>query len=137
MKVLKSLLATLFLLVFGAWALPLSTDSTVTLTSTETIVPVPLVTSTGARQTNVVLPKMTSSTISVTAQAIMTLPPQPLESSTSSFTGKCEYSFCDQGTDVCFYWAGVTSWDVSRGPLPGVIPTMLGPCETGVATTRL
>ncbi|KAI0902140.1 hypothetical protein F4806DRAFT_490612 [Annulohypoxylon nitens] len=137
MKALHSILTTLSLLAFGTWALPLSTDSAVTLTLTETVVPVPLATSSSPRQTNFVLPKTTSSTVSVTAQAIMTLPPQPLESTTTSFTGKCEYSFCNQGTNICFYWAGVTSWDVSRGPLPGEIPTMLGPCETEVATTQL
>ncbi|KAI1432349.1 hypothetical protein GGR50DRAFT_615407 [Xylaria sp. CBS 124048] len=51
-------------------------------------------------------------------------------SSTSSFdTAICEDMFCNtEGNRVCIYWAGFTSWDVSRGPIPGEIPTVLGKC---------
>ncbi|KAI0887513.1 uncharacterized protein GGS22DRAFT_157340 [Annulohypoxylon maeteangense] len=66
----------------------------------------------------------------------MTLPPTQLDPSTASFTGKCDYTSCYEGTIVCFYFAGFTSYDVSRGPLPGEIATMLGPCDDGMATTQ-
>ncbi|KAI0382955.1 hypothetical protein F5Y04DRAFT_36082 [Hypomontagnella monticulosa] len=57
-------------------------------------------------------------------------PPEPVS---SSFTGRCDYSFCNtDGNNVCFYWAGYTSWDVSRGPIPGEVPTVLGPCTDGL-----
>ncbi|KAI1460610.1 hypothetical protein F4805DRAFT_369262 [Annulohypoxylon moriforme] len=128
------LLTTLTLLTCETWALPYSinTDPTVTLATTESVIPTPLIT-TSAPQTTIALAKRTSSTESVTAQPIMTLPPSMLEDLTTTFVGRCDYSFCNQGTKVCFYWAGVTSWDVSRGPLPGEIPTMLGPCDNGTA----
>ncbi|KAI5868141.1 hypothetical protein GGS23DRAFT_13746 [Durotheca rogersii] len=62
-------------------------------------------------------------------------PPLPPASSVSaapdpSFSRHCDYRFCTEGKDICFYWAGYTSWDVSRGPIPGEIPTVLGPCST-------
>ncbi|KAI1425987.1 hypothetical protein F5Y12DRAFT_794933 [Xylaria sp. FL1777] len=50
--------------------------------------------------------------------------------STSTFNEAiCDDIFCNtEGNRVCIYWAGVTSWDVSRGPMPGERPTVLGPC---------
>ncbi|GAP89225.1 hypothetical protein SAMD00023353_1200550 [Rosellinia necatrix] len=53
--------------------------------------------------------------------------------STSSFDeALCDDIFCNtEGNKVCIYWAGYTSYDVSRGPLPGEQPTVLGPCEPG------
>ncbi|KAI1213098.1 uncharacterized protein F4807DRAFT_457183 [Annulohypoxylon truncatum] len=157
MKALHSFLGALTLLAFKARALPYPadpTDFTVTSTKTATAMSIPVLTSPGphsiiiisssnAKPTTITLaqaqaqatPSPTATESSVTAEPIMTLPPQVLDSSTTtSFTGRCEYSFCYQGTNVCFYWAGVTSWDVSRGPLPGEIPTMLGPCESVVTT---
>ncbi|KAI1640222.1 hypothetical protein F4809DRAFT_591963 [Biscogniauxia mediterranea] len=48
--------------------------------------------------------------------------------STSTFTGYCDYRYCVDGTSICIYWAGYTSWDVSLGPIPGEIPTAIGTC---------
>ncbi|KAI0597663.1 hypothetical protein F4775DRAFT_593132 [Biscogniauxia sp. FL1348] len=48
--------------------------------------------------------------------------------STSTFTGYCDYRYCASGTSICIYWAGYTSWDVSLGPIPGEIPTAIGTC---------
>ncbi|KAI1417726.1 hypothetical protein F5Y13DRAFT_185058 [Hypoxylon sp. FL1857] len=69
----------------------------------------------------------------VTSPPTTTSPPSAPDSTTSTFTGHCDYSYCNTlGSNVCFYWAGYTSWDVSRGPIPGEIPTVLGPCSTGI-----
>ncbi|KAI1085826.1 hypothetical protein F5B20DRAFT_575328 [Whalleya microplaca] len=51
--------------------------------------------------------------------------------SSSSFTSSCDYRFCTESRDVCFYWGGYTSWDVSRGPIPGEVVTILGSCTDG------
>ncbi|ODA82868.1 hypothetical protein RJ55_01377 [Drechmeria coniospora] len=40
----------------------------------------------------------------------------------------CDYSYCDGSTSWCFYWAGVTSYDPFRGPVPGETRVELGPC---------
>ncbi|KAI2465521.1 hypothetical protein F4781DRAFT_20922 [Annulohypoxylon bovei var. microspora] len=130
MKPLHGLLAALTLLTSGAWALP---QQVVTVTITDEVIPIPSTTDNSPESTTALI-VITSSTRSNTIPPITTLPPSIFEPSTSSFTGKCEYSYCYEGTNVCFYWAGVTSWDVSRGPLPGEIPTMLGPCESELAT---
>ncbi|KAI1131528.1 hypothetical protein F5Y10DRAFT_286448 [Nemania abortiva] len=49
---------------------------------------------------------------------------------TSSFNNDlCDEIFCNtDGNKVCIYWAGVTSWDISLGPLPGERPTIIGTC---------
>jgi hypothetical protein len=40
----------------------------------------------------------------------------------------CHYKYCDGMTSWCFYWAGVTTYDLSLGPLPGETRTPLGHC---------
>jgi hypothetical protein len=40
----------------------------------------------------------------------------------------CHYEYCDGKTSWCFYWAGVTTYDVTLGPLPGETRTPLGHC---------
>ncbi|KFH47958.1 hypothetical protein ACRE_012550 [Hapsidospora chrysogenum ATCC 11550] len=40
----------------------------------------------------------------------------------------CDLNFCDGKTSWCFYWAGVTSWDPTHGPIPGESLTAIGPC---------
>ncbi|KAG5925580.1 hypothetical protein E4U42_004159 [Claviceps africana] len=41
----------------------------------------------------------------------------------------CDYAFCDEnGSSWCFYWRGVTTWDASRGVLPGETRVPLGTC---------
>ncbi|KAI1104643.1 hypothetical protein F4804DRAFT_306346 [Jackrogersella minutella] len=124
MKVLRSLLATLTLLASTAWAIP-HTHINVTVH-----IPIPIGV---GRSSTITAPqtKTARSTEAVTLIPITVLGPPAVDSSTSSFTGQCDYSYCDeQGDNVCFYWAGVTSWDVSLGPIPGEIPTTLGPCST-------
>ncbi|KAI5928378.1 hypothetical protein F4810DRAFT_705318 [Camillea tinctor] len=55
-------------------------------------------------------------------------PPPTTSAPASTFTGYCDYNYCQNGTSICFYWAGYTSWDVSLGPIPGEIPTSIGTC---------
>jgi hypothetical protein len=47
----------------------------------------------------------------------------------------CHYRYCESSTSWCYYWAGVTGYDVSLGPLPGETRTALGVCDpaTGAA----
>ncbi|KAJ8119691.1 hypothetical protein ONZ43_g3414 [Nemania bipapillata] len=49
---------------------------------------------------------------------------------TSSFSDElCDDIFCNtDGNKICIYWAGVTSWDVSLGAMPGEQPTIIGTC---------
>lgn len=62
-----------------------------------------------------------------TTLATITSPASP---SISIFnTGTCDDMYCNsEGGLVCIYWAGVTSWDISLGPIPGEIPTVVGTC---------
>ncbi|RCI10314.1 hypothetical protein L249_8441 [Ophiocordyceps polyrhachis-furcata BCC 54312] len=48
----------------------------------------------------------------------------------------CDYSYCDGSSSWCFYWAGITSYDVSRGPVPGETRVGLGPCGVTATTSR-
>ncbi|KAK1637293.1 hypothetical protein BDP81DRAFT_393966 [Colletotrichum phormii] len=41
----------------------------------------------------------------------------------------CKYKYCDRNTQYCMYWAGVTGWDPSLGPIPGMTRTSLGACQ--------
>lgn len=45
-------------------------------------------------------------------------------------TYSCDIRYCRDGTQFCEYWAGITGWDVSEGPIPGETITALGPCES-------
>ncbi|KAI0460460.1 hypothetical protein F5B21DRAFT_9207 [Xylaria acuta] len=51
-------------------------------------------------------------------------------SSTSAFDNAiCDDIFCNtDGNKICIYWGGMTSWDVSLGPIPGERPTIIGTC---------
>ncbi|RDA92215.1 hypothetical protein CP533_5711 [Ophiocordyceps camponoti-saundersi (nom. inval.)] len=46
----------------------------------------------------------------------------------------CDYSYCDGSSSWCFYWAGITSYDVSRGPVPGETRVPIGPCGAAAST---
>ncbi|KAK1981350.1 hypothetical protein LZ30DRAFT_689247 [Colletotrichum cereale] len=41
----------------------------------------------------------------------------------------CKYKYCDDHTQYCMYWAGVTGWNPSLGPVPGMTRTGLGVCQ--------
>ncbi|KAF4887679.1 hypothetical protein CGCF415_v014754 [Colletotrichum fructicola] len=47
---------------------------------------------------------------------------------------KCDHQWCQDGASMCAYWAGVTGFDPSRGPIPGETVTNLGPCAMPTAT---
>ncbi|KAK6207442.1 hypothetical protein QIS74_12523 [Colletotrichum tabaci] len=47
----------------------------------------------------------------------------------------CKYKYCNNNTQYCMYWAGVTGWDPSLGPIPGMTGTSLGACQTKDVTT--
>ncbi|KAI1500487.1 hypothetical protein F5X99DRAFT_410025 [Biscogniauxia marginata] len=64
----------------------------------------------------------------VTTTTIPAGPPPTTAAPTSSFTENCDYRYCQDGKSICIYWAGYTSWDVSLGPIPGEIPTVIGTC---------
>ncbi|KAL2213582.1 hypothetical protein CC79DRAFT_1362391 [Sarocladium strictum] len=53
----------------------------------------------------------------------------PLSSSIS-----CDNRYCDGSTSWCFYWAGITTYDPTLGPLPGETRRSLGRC--GKTTTE-
>ncbi|KAL7626388.1 hypothetical protein AAE478_003160 [Parahypoxylon ruwenzoriense] len=116
MRVLDNTIAALALLASPACALPQETS-----TAWSTVV------------TSGVSASTSTSHLSQTTLAMVPVTTAPPSSSStshssSSFTGHCDYRFCTSGKDVCFYWAGYTSWDVSRGPIPGETITILGTC---------
>ncbi|GKT46670.1 uncharacterized protein ColSpa_06851 [Colletotrichum spaethianum] len=41
----------------------------------------------------------------------------------------CKYKYCNSNTQYCTYWAGITGWDPSLGPIPGMTHTSLGSCQ--------
>ncbi|KAI1376778.1 hypothetical protein F4677DRAFT_73688 [Hypoxylon crocopeplum] len=127
MKVLHSTIAGLALLVSTAWALPQDGTVPVTVTDTDTVVPVGYPTDSHTED-----PTITTTTTTVSSPTPEPPPTTTTTDSTSSFTPRCDYRYCDNGRDVCFYWAGYTSWDVSRGPIPGEVPTILGTCTDPV-----
>lgn len=45
---------------------------------------------------------------------------------------KCDHEYCDGEISWCFYWAGMTSYDINLGPQPGEVRTSVGQC--GLAT---
>ncbi|KAI0448002.1 hypothetical protein F4803DRAFT_567636 [Xylaria telfairii] len=75
------------------------------------------------------LPQIINTDSSVMASAAITAM-GPLLSPSTTFDGVvCDDIFCNtDGNKICIYWAGMTSWDVSRGPIPGVRPTIIGTC---------
>ncbi|PFH54898.1 hypothetical protein XA68_12498 [Ophiocordyceps unilateralis] len=82
----------------------------------------------------VALPGPAATTTTLTT---MTSPTESASSTTAppviSLPSACDYSYCDGSSSWCFYWAGITSYDISRGPVPGETRVPLGPC--GVTTT--
>ncbi|KAI8947452.1 hypothetical protein F4801DRAFT_582423 [Xylaria longipes] len=64
---------------------------------------------------------MTAATITAAASSLH---------STSKFDDTiCDDIFCNtDGNKICIYWGGVTSWDISLGPMPGERPTVIGTC---------
>lgn len=66
-----------------------------------------------------------------TTTRIPHMTPRPTAKPTTSI--KCDYAYCAEGTSWCFYFAGFTTYDTSRGPLPGETRTSLGPCGTKAA----
>ncbi|KAF9875556.1 hypothetical protein CkaCkLH20_06937 [Colletotrichum karsti] len=48
----------------------------------------------------------------------------------------CDHSWCQDGKSMCAYWAGVTGYDPSLGPIPGETVTQLGSCATPTTTTE-
>ncbi|KAI0476709.1 hypothetical protein F4859DRAFT_59165 [Xylaria cf. heliscus] len=64
---------------------------------------------------------MASSTITVVGSSSST------PSTTDVIT--CDDIFCNtDGNKICIYWGGMTSWDISLGPIPGERPTIIGTC---------
>ena len=57
----------------------------------------------------------------------------PVPTSTS-LTFDCSYEYCDGQTSWCFYWGGITGYDVSLGPLPGEVRTSIGLCGSAVSS---
>ncbi|ROT38532.1 hypothetical protein SODALDRAFT_378727 [Sodiomyces alkalinus F11] len=51
----------------------------------------------------------------------------------TEYSLSCAHAWCQDGTSMCGYWAGITSWDISHGPRPGMVHTAVGPCAPGVA----
>ncbi|OTB06819.1 hypothetical protein M426DRAFT_20570 [Hypoxylon sp. CI-4A] len=117
MKIQSSLLAALALLNPPILALPQQADTTAVSS------PIGF----ESTATGDAPPKATTADPTETANIAPDTTPAPETS--PGFTVHCDYSYCNSGTNVCFYWAGYTSWDVSRGPIPGEVPTMLGPCS--------
>ncbi|KAI1877887.1 uncharacterized protein JN550_000069 [Neoarthrinium moseri] len=111
------MLILLFFLTFSPTALALIT---VTITHTTTV----------------------QASVPATAEAAPPPPPTPATTApvtpapnpttlATSFTKHCDLSYCSNGSIWCHYWAGVTGWDISRGPLPGETVTHLGSCTAG------
>ncbi|KAF4505321.1 hypothetical protein G6O67_007281 [Ophiocordyceps sinensis] len=75
------------------------------------------------------LPRATPSTAPAPAPAPARAPQTtPAPPAQVSMPATCDYSYCDGTSSWCFYWGGVTSYDVNRGPVPGEMRAPLGPC---------
>ncbi|RYP85439.1 hypothetical protein DL769_000992 [Monosporascus sp. CRB-8-3] len=46
-----------------------------------------------------------------------------------STTVHCDNVLCTNDRVWCWYWGGITGYDVGLGPLPGETITVLGPCS--------
>ncbi|KAH8162735.1 hypothetical protein CIB48_g5512 [Xylaria polymorpha] len=63
------------------------------------------------------------------ASATITAMGSSLSPTTTFDYALCDDIFCNTvGNKICLYWAGMTSWDVSLGPIPGERPTIIGTC---------
>ncbi|RYP21206.1 hypothetical protein DL765_002345 [Monosporascus sp. GIB2] len=47
----------------------------------------------------------------------------------ASTTIHCDNVLCTNDSVWCWYWGGITGYDVGLGPLPGETITVLGPCS--------
>jgi hypothetical protein len=65
-----------------------------------------------------------------------TVPP-PTTTPAPTFTINCDNRYCDGTTSWCFYWGGVTSYDLTLGPVPGETRTALGLCTTSAPVPTL
>ncbi|KAG5993435.1 hypothetical protein E4U43_003494 [Claviceps pusilla] len=95
---------------------------TLTLLSTASSAIIPPETRTETRTETASLPRPT--TPAAPAQ------PRPCSAGTPGCRAACDYAFCDEnGTSWCFYWYGVTGWDVSGGVHPAETRVPLGECH--------
>lgn len=74
------------------------------------------------------LPPPPPATPITTSPAAETPSPSPTTTGTPLAAPDCDYRYCDGQTSWCFYWAGVTGWDPSLGPVPGEVRTSVGLC---------
>ncbi|KAI1743688.1 hypothetical protein F4680DRAFT_471191 [Xylaria scruposa] len=72
----------------------------------------------------------TSSPLQIINTSTMTMAARLGSSPTSTFDDAvCDDIFCNtDGNRICIYWGGMTSWDISLGPIPGEQPTIIGTC---------
>ena len=85
-----------------------------------------------AMPANIVVTTTTTITTTPPPQAPLTTP-APGDPSTAV---SCHYRYCDGATSWCFYWAGITAYDLTYGPIPGERRTEIGSCDkTAAATT--
>ncbi|KAI0549397.1 hypothetical protein F4679DRAFT_546975 [Xylaria curta] len=72
----------------------------------------------------------TSSLLQIINTSAMTMAGSLASSPTSTFDDAvCDDVFCNtDGNRICIYWGGMTSWDISLGPIPGEQPTIIGTC---------
>ena len=63
----------------------------------------------------------------------------PATTAAPSLSVHCDAQWCDGSTSWCLYWAGVTSYNPSLGPIPGEVATQIGTCTANVpaATTTV
>ncbi|KAK7908595.1 hypothetical protein PG985_015898 [Apiospora marii] len=77
-------------------------------------------------------PATTSTTQHTTTSASSVVTPAPqwvsVSVSGTSTSIRCDDEFCSDGSSWCVYWAGITSWDASKGPVPGEKATIIGTC---------
>ncbi|KAI1276499.1 hypothetical protein F5Y07DRAFT_129816 [Xylaria sp. FL0933] len=67
--------------------------------------------------------------ITSTTFVTITVVPTPSPSTSSINEANCQMIFCNTlGEKVCMTWEGFTSWDASRGLVPGEVPTIIGTC---------
>ncbi|KAH8175913.1 hypothetical protein LIA77_04331 [Sarocladium implicatum] len=68
-----------------------------------------------------------------------TPPPGPASPEPTFYTAclDCDIEYCDGSTSWCHYWAGMTTYDPTLGPLPGETRVPVGLCgsETFPAVT--
>ncbi|KAG6031352.1 hypothetical protein E4U41_007598 [Claviceps citrina] len=79
------------------------------------------------------LPKQHHVTTTTTLLDVLLTTGTPAPSLGTSSGGEtrssCDYSFCDErGTRWCYYWRGITAYDVSEGVVPAETKVALGPC---------